>query len=193
MPLSYLRGNTREVKIETCSGRGQLQADVTSWFVRYCTCSRSPPCRPGPVGDVKLVRTGLWSVWRCGEKMNIWLSFQSGFLRLATRILQIIGIHSPFLGTESSFWITHRNKRGWYAYTTFTSWQNAAYSNKVVLICWVDYALEGSAFILSKCDFSRMFHTERPWHTYRFTAVIVSGRQDLPSDASAFSLTSFEA
>ena len=32
----------------------------------------------------------------------------------------------------------------------FTSCQNAAYSNKVVFICWVDYALEGSAFILSK-------------------------------------------
>ena len=29
------------------------------------------------------------------------------------------------------------------------------------VICWVDYALEGSAFLLSKCDFSRMFHTER--------------------------------
>ncbi|CAH3184373.1 unnamed protein product [Porites lobata] len=48
----------------------------------------------------------------------------------------------------------------------FTSRQNAAYSNKVVFICWVDYALEGSAFIypafiLSKCYFSRMFHTER--------------------------------
>ena len=28
----------------------------------------------------------------------------------------------------------------------FTSCQNAAYSNKVVFICWVDYALEGSAF-----------------------------------------------
>ena len=43
----------------------------------------------------------------------------------------------------------------------FTSCQNATYSNKVVFICWVDYALEGSAFILSKCYFSRMFHTER--------------------------------
>ena len=29
-------------------------------------------------------------------------------------------------------------------------------------------------------------------HTYRFTVVFVSGRQDLPSDARAFSLTSFE-
>ena len=26
---------------------------------------------------------------------------------------------------------------------------------------WVDYVLEGSAFILRKCYFSRMFHTER--------------------------------
>ena len=26
---------------------------------------------------------------------------------------------------------------------------------------WVDYALEGSAFILGKYYFSRMFHTER--------------------------------
>ena len=42
----------------------------------------------------------------------------------------------------------------------FTSCQNATYSNKVVFICWVD-APEGSAFILSKCYFSRMSHTER--------------------------------
>ena len=60
-------------------------------------------------------------------------------------------------------------------------------------LCSVDYALEGSTFSLSKCDFSRLFHTERSWHTYRFTVVFVSGRQDLPSDARAFSLTSFEA
>ena len=59
-------------------------------------------------------------------------------------------------------------------------------------LCWVDYALEGSTFSLSKCDFSRLFHTERSWHTYRFTVVFVSGRQYLPSDARAFSLTSFE-
>ena len=59
--------------------------------------------------------------------------------------------------------------------------------------CWVDYALEGSLFSLSKCDFSRLFHTERSWHTYRFTEVFVSGGQDLPSDARASSLTSFEA
>ena len=60
-------------------------------------------------------------------------------------------------------------------------------------LCWVDYALEGSTFSLSKCDFSRLFHTERSWHTYRFTVVFVSGRQDLPSDPRLFSLTSFEA
>ena len=60
-------------------------------------------------------------------------------------------------------------------------------------LCWVDYALEGSTFSLSKCDFSCLFHTERSWHTYRFTVVFVSGWQDLPSDARAFSLTSFEA
>ena len=43
----------------------------------------------------------------------------------------------------------------------FTSCQNATYSNKVVFICWVDYALEGSVFIVRKCYFSLMFHTER--------------------------------
>ena len=63
------------------------------------------------------------------------------------------------------------------------------------ILCWIDYALEseGSTFSLSKCDFSCLFHTERSWHTYRFTVVFVSGRQDLPSDARAFSFTSFEA
>ena len=60
-------------------------------------------------------------------------------------------------------------------------------------LCGVDYSLEGSAFSLSKCDFGRLFHTERSWHTYRFTVVFVSGGQNLPSDARAFSLTSFEA
>ena len=30
------------------------------------------------------------------------------------------------------------------------------------------------------------------WHTYRFIVAFVSGRQDLPSDERAFSLTSFE-
>ena len=39
-----------------------------------------------------------------------------------------------------------------------------------LFFCWVDYALEGSIFSLNKCDSSRLFHAERSWHTYRFTA-----------------------
>ena len=40
---------------------------------------------------------------------------------------------------------------------------------KFFFLCWVDYALEGSTFSLSKCDFSGdfgriRFHTERAWH-----------------------------
>ena len=59
---------------------------------------------------------------------------------------------------------------------------------------WVDYALEGSTFSLSKCDFSRLFHTERSWHTYQFTVVFIFGWQDLLSDARVFFVfTSFEA
>ena len=38
---------------------------------------------------------------------------------------------------------------------------------------------------------SRLVHTERSWHTYRFTVVFVSGRQDLPSDSRAYSLKLF--
>ena len=74
----------RELKMETFSGRRQLQPDVTSWFVPYCACSCSPHCRRAPVGDVKLVCLVLW------REHEYLLSFQSGFLRLATRILQII-------------------------------------------------------------------------------------------------------
>jgi len=53
-------------------------------------------------------------------------------------------------------------------------------------LCWVDYALEGSTFSLSKCDFSLLLHTERSWHTYPFTVVFLSGRQDFPPDEKAF-------
>ena len=35
----------------------------------------------------------------------------------------------------------------------------------------VDYALECSMFWLSKCDFSRLFHTERSWQAYWFSVV----------------------
>ena len=62
--LTCRRTNNRELKIETFSGRRQLQPDVTSSFVGYCACSCSPPCRRG--------------------------SFQSGLFLLATKILQII-------------------------------------------------------------------------------------------------------
>ena len=74
----------RELKIETFSGRRQLQPDVTSSFVEYCACSCSPPRRRGPVGDVKLVCLALW------RKREYLTSFQSGLLLLATKILQII-------------------------------------------------------------------------------------------------------
>ena len=76
---------------------------------------------------------------------------------------------------------------------TFTSCQSAARSNTFSFsLCWVHYAREGSKFSLSRCDFSRLCHTKRSWHTYRCTVVFVSGRQDLPSDARAFSLTAFK-
>ena len=59
-------------------------------------------------------------------------------------------------------------------YTTFTSCQNAACSN-TFFFCWqVDYALEGSTFWLSKCDFSHLFHTERSWHSYWFSVVFLN-------------------
>ena len=61
--------------------------------------------------------------------------------------------------------------------------------------CWrVDYALECSMFWLSKCYFSRLFHT---WEVITrlliFCGFWISGLHDMPSDARAFSLTSFEA
>ena len=58
--IAERRAHNRELKIETFSGRRQLQPDVTSSFVGYCACSCSPPCRRGPVGDVKLVCLALW-------------------------------------------------------------------------------------------------------------------------------------
>ena len=60
--------------------------------------------------------------------------------------------------------------RTWFArstktYTTFTSCQ-------YVFFFWrVDHALEGSMLWLSKCDFSRLFPTERSWHAYWFSMV----------------------
>ena len=53
-------GSSRELKMETFSGRRQLRPDVTSWFVHFCTCSCSTHCRRAPVGDVKLVYARAW-------------------------------------------------------------------------------------------------------------------------------------
>ena len=62
---------------------------------------------------------------------------------------------------------------------------------KPFFLCWVHYDLEGYTFSLSNCDFSRLFHTKRSWHTYWFTVVFVSGLKDFPSNyARAFSVTS---
>ena len=49
--------------------------------------------------------------------------------------------------------------------------------------------LQRVKFWLSKYYFCRLFHTERSWHAYWFSAVIVSGRRDLSSDARTFYLT----
>ena len=49
--------------------------------------------------------------------------------------------------------------------------------------------LEGSTFRLSKCYFSRLFHTERSC----FSVVFVFGLEDdLSYDARSFSVTAFE-
>ena len=70
----------------------------------------------------------------------------------------------------SSLVIRTRFARSTKTYTTFTSCQNVACSNTIFF--WrVNYALEGSMFWLSKCDFSRLFHTERSWHAYWFSVV----------------------
>ena len=50
----------RELKIETFSGRRQLQPDVTSSFVGYCACSCSPPCRRDH--DGKVVSTSMRNI-----------------------------------------------------------------------------------------------------------------------------------
>ena len=57
----------------------------------------------------------------------------------------------------------------------------------------MDYALEGSTANVILAGILVPCFTLRSHDTYRFTVVIVSGRQDLSFDASAFSLTSFEA
>ena len=78
-------------------------------------------------------------------------------------------------------------------HTTFTSCQNTVCSNEYFLFR-VDYALEGSTFWLSNLC-CRLFHAERSRHAYWFSAVVSTRLgmiDDFPSDARAFSLTSFE-
>ena len=48
---------------------------------------------------------------------------------------------------------------------------------------------ESSNFLLPTSDFQ--LPTSSFWHTYRFTVVFASGRQDLPSDSRAYSLKLF--
>ena len=61
--------------------------------------------------------------------------------------------------------------------TIFTSCQNAACSNEFFLL-WVDYALEENALAEQMWSLLLIFHTEMSWHTYWFSAVIVSGRHN---------------
>ena len=79
-----------------------------------------------------------------------------------------------------------QNKKGVAGLHDFYLMPKCCLYQHVFFLCWVDYAPEGSTFSLSKCDFSRLFHTGGH-DTYRFTVVFVSGRQDLPSDARVFS------
>ena len=60
--------------------------------------------------------------------------------------------------------------------------KNAARSNNVFFLCWVDYAREGSTVNVILAGILAACFTLRGHDTYRFTVVIVSGRQDLPSD-----------
>ena len=56
--------------------------------------------------------------------------------------------------------------------------QHTAFTScKILLFLWrVDYALEG--LVLN--DSCRLFHTDRSWTAYWFSAVMVSGRRDCP-------------
>ena len=69
--------------------------------------------------------------------------------------------------------IRTRFARSTKTYTTFTSCQNPACSSAFFFFWRVDYALEGSMCWLSKCDFSRLFHTEKSWHGDWFSVVFV--------------------
>ena len=60
------------------------------WIWQCHVVARRPIRHFSPVNVVLPSATWNWSVWRCGENVSIKLSFQSGLLRLANRILQII-------------------------------------------------------------------------------------------------------
>ena len=77
------------------------------------------------------------------------------------------------------------NKRGWKAYTTFILRQNAACSNILFFICWVDYALEGSTFSLSKYDFLSCAHYFQGPATQ--ASPTSKAREKRPGDEVAFS------
>ena len=68
--------------------------------------------------------------------------------------------------------------------------------SKCCLFQWI-FSLAGRLYLwrktfwLSKCDFCRLFHTERSWHAFS-AVIVVSGQHNLPFDARAFPLTSFE-
>ena len=70
-------------------------------------------------------------------------------------------------------------------HTTFTSCQNAACSNNLFSFSLTGRLCSGG----KRCDWSNVifaaYYTERSWHAYWFSVVIVSGRHDLPSDARA--------
>ena len=60
------------------------------WIWQCHVVARRPIRHFSPVNVVLPSATWNWSVWRCGENVSIQLSFQSGLLHLATRILKII-------------------------------------------------------------------------------------------------------
>ena len=80
--------------------------------------------------------------------------------------------------TKYSNHLTECKKGARRQHTTFTSCQNAGCSKNCFL--WWVYYIVGSTLWISKCEFCRLFHTERSWHAYWFSAVIVSDRRDLP-------------
>ena len=147
-------------------------------------------------------RESLLSFLLRPSSAHFWHVWDNKILAVKLLKCQWVGIFLKFLarlfGAALIPYASVRNleckKRIGRQHTTFTSCQNAACSNKYFLFR-VDYAQEGSTFWLSNLC-CRLFHAERSWHAYWFSAVIVSCQlgmiDDFPSDERAFSLTSFE-